>query len=237
MIVSRQAASYSPHYPSIEPDTPEPNTLRPSTSTKSNTSEHPPADRETQRQLPTHRLKRNRDWLHYAAYFVGVGSLVFVAQSDEPKQIESAVIAGSIAAGCVISRDWYKARLDPTMANDPSALIGLFNEMLHAGRAQVNINAAHLKRVEFLQTDLVEAMREFNDMLRLDPAEVEQRLRGVQSANLTDALSAVNLPPRSPLGQPISSSIDAAPSTGSTYVPPSETVRQSTQLRRPGFDA
>ena len=236
MIVSRQAASYSPHYPAIEPDTPEQNTLRPSTSTKSNTSEHPTADREPQCQLPTHRLKRNRDWLHYAAYFVSVGSLVFVAQSDEPKQIESAVIAGSIAASCVISRDWYKARLDPTMANDPSALIGLFNEMLHAGRAQVNLNAAHLKRVEFLQTDLVEAMREFNDMLRLDPTEVEQRLRGVQSANLTDALSAVNLPPRSPLGQPISS-MDAAPSTGSTYVPPSETVRQSTQLRRPGFDA
>jgi CBS-domain-containing membrane protein len=186
------------------------------------------------KQSRSARFKADNNLLHYAAYFIAVGSLVFIAQTDEPKQIENAVLAGAIASGAVVSRDWYKARLDPDMAADPTALIGLFNEMLHAGRAQANVNAAHLKRVEFLQADLVEAMRDFNDMLRLNPAEVEQRLREIQTANLTSALPPLNIsyPPGT---NGINNA--AEPSLGVTHVPESATLRQSDRLRRPGFDA
>jgi hypothetical protein len=176
-------------------------------------------------------VKARHDLLHYAAYFIGVGSLVFVAQTDEPRQIESAVMAGAIASTCVISRDWYKARLDPNMATDPTALIALFSEMLDAGRAQANTNAAHLKRVEFLQTDLVEAMRDFNDLLRLDPAAVEQQLKAIQTAHLTSALPPLNIPHSNGLNNA------AEPPIGVTHVPDSATIRQSDRLHRPGFDA
>lgn len=183
---------------------------------------------------PSTRPKQEKNLLHYAAYFIGIGSLVFVAQSDQPKQIETALLAGAIASGCVVSRDWYKARLDPNMAADPTALIGLFSEMLDAGRAQANTNAAHLKRVEFLQTDLVEAMRDFNDMLRLEPADVEQRLKAIQTTHLTSALPIINVP--NPLG---ANGINnaAEPPSNSTHIPDSTTLRQSESLRRHGFDA
>jgi hypothetical protein len=192
------------------------------------------SSRSDPKQKPSVRFKGRNDLLHYAAYFVAVGSLVFVAQTDEPKQIENAVLAGAIASGAVVSRDWYKARLDPNMAADPTALIGLFSEMLDAGRAQSNTNAAHLKRVEFLQTDLVEAMRDFNDLLRLDPADVEQRLKAIQTAHLTSALPPLNVP--YPLGENgINNAADSP--LGGTHVPDSTTLRQSESLRRPGFDA
>ena len=106
--------------------------------------------------------------------------------------------------------------------------------MLHAGRAQANTNAAQLKRVEFLQTDLVEAMRDFNDMLRLEPAEVEQRLKAIQTANLTSALPIVNVP--HPPGTNGINNVAESPA-GTTYVPDSTTVKQSEVIRRPGFDA
>jgi CBS-domain-containing membrane protein len=144
------------------------------------------------------------------------------------------VIAGAIASGAVVTRDWYKARLDPSMANDPTALIGLFSEMLHAGRDQANTNAAHLKRVEFLQTDLVEAMRDLNDSLRLDPAAIEQQLRAIQSAHLTSALPTLNVP--NP-GEANVINNHMASSVGATHIPDSTTLRQSERLRRPGFDA
>jgi hypothetical protein len=192
------------------------------------------SSRSDPKQKPSVRVKGRNDLLHYAAYFVAVGSLVFVAQTDEPKQIENAVLAGAISCGAVVSRDWYKARLDPNMAADPTALIGLFSEMLDAGRAQANTNAAHLKRVEFLQMDLVEAMRDFNDMLRLDPADVEQRLKSIQTANLSSALPPLNIP--YPLG---TSGINNAAESplGVTHVPDTATLRQSDRLMRPGFDA
>jgi len=44
------------------------------------------------RQLPI-RLNGKHDLLHYGAYFVGVASLVFVAQTNEPKQVENALLA------------------------------------------------------------------------------------------------------------------------------------------------
>jgi hypothetical protein len=179
------------------------------------------------------RFKADHNLLHYAAYCIGIGGLVFVAQTGEPKQIENAVMVGAIASGAVVSRDWYKARLDPNMAADPTALIGLFSEMLDAGRAQANINAAHLKRVEFLQTDLVEAMRDFNDMLRLNPDEAQQRLRAIQTANLSSAL------PLSIPYPPGTSGINNAAESplGVTHVPDTATLRQSDRLMRPGFDA
>jgi hypothetical protein len=180
------------------------------------------------------RFKADNNLLHYAAYFIGVGSLVFVAQTGEPKQIESAVLAGAIASGAVVSRDWYKARLDPNMAADPTALIGLFSEMLDAGRAQANTNAAHLKRVELLQVDLVEAMRDLNDLLRLDPADVEQRLKAIQTAHLTSALPTLNVS-YPPGANSINNAADSP--LGVTHVPDSTTLRQSESLRRPGFDA
>jgi hypothetical protein len=193
----------------------------------------PTPDATASKQKRSTQRKGRNDLLHYAAYFVAVGSLVFVAQIDEPKQIENAVLAGAISCGAVVSRDWYKARLDPNMAADPTALIGLFSEMLDAGRAQANSNAAQLKRVEFLQTDLVEAMRDFNNLLRLDPADVEQRLKAIQTANLSSALpfniayppgtAGINNAAESPLGV--------------THVPDSTTLRQSDRLHRPGFDA
>jgi hypothetical protein len=191
------------------------------------------SSRSTPKQKPSVRVKGRNDLLHYAAYFMAVGSLVFVAQTDEPKQIENAVLAGAISCGAVISRDWYKARLDPNMAADPTALIGLFSEMLDAGRAQANTNAAHLKRVEFLQTDLVEAMRDFNDMLRLNPDEAQQRLRAIQTANLSSALP-LNIP-----YPPGTSGINNAAESplGVTHVPDAATLRQSDRLMRPGFDA
>lgn len=144
-------------------------------------------------------------------------------------------MAGAIASSCVISRDWYKARLNPSMANDPSGLINLFSEMLHAGRAQANTNAAHLKRVEFIQVDLVEAMRDLNDLLRLDSAEVEQRLRAIQTAHLTSALPSISLP--NPLADNAINNQTARSPAAETYVPDSTTLRQSESIRRPGFDA
>jgi hypothetical protein len=183
---------------------------------------------------PSVQLKSRNDLLHYAAYFLGVGGLVFVAQTGEPRQIESAVIAGAIASTCAASRDWYKARLDPSMANDPTMLIGLFNEMLHAGRAQANTNAAHLKRVEFLQTDLVAAMRELNDSLRLDPAEVEQQLKAIQTAHLTSVLPTLSVPNS---GEANAINNCMASPVGATHIPNSTTLRQSDPIRRPGFDA
>jgi hypothetical protein len=184
--------------------------------------------RSAPKQKPSVRFQGRNDLLHYAAYFMAVGSLVFVAQTDEPKQIENAVMAGAIASGAVISRDWYKARLNPNMAADPTALIGLFSEMLDAGRAQANTNAAHLKRVEFLQVDLVEAMRDFNDLLRLDPVQVEQQLRAIQTTNLTSALPTLNI--SYPTG---ADSLNNA----ATHAPDSTTLKQSQPLHRPGFDA
>ena len=179
------------------------------------------------------RLQGKRDLLHYAAYFLGVGSLVFVAQMGEPKQVKHSLLAGAIASGTVVSRDWYKARLDPNMAADPNAFIALFSEMLHAGRAQANTNSANMKRVEFLQTDLVEAMRELNDLLRLEPAEIEQKLRQVQTAHLTSALPTLNMP-----YPPGTNGINnTAESPGTTHIPNSTTVRQSSGIRSPGFDA
>ena len=187
------------------------------------------------------RPKRQTPLLEYAAYFATVGTLVFVAQTREPKQIETALLAGAISAASVVSRDWYKARLDPSLAEDSNNCIGLFNEMLHAGRAQANANAAQLKRAEFLQTDLIEAMRDFNDLLRLDAAEVEQRLKAIQSAHLTSALPPFVVP--NPLAQnainnsAINNQAAAVPPIGDTHVPDSTTLRQSSVMRRPGFDA
>ena len=167
-----------------------------------------------------------------------MGALTFIAQTDEPKQTQHAILTGAIACGAVVSRDWYKARLDPDMATDPTGFIGLFSEMLHVGRAQANINAAQLKRVEFLQADLIEAMRDFNDMLRLEPAEVEQKLQAIQTAHLTSALPP-NLPtlnvPYPPGTNGVNNATDAG--TGVTHIPDSTTVRQSEVIRRPGFDA
>ena len=181
------------------------------------------------------RLKGKNPLLEYAAYFVAVGSLVFVAQTREPKQVENALLAGAISAASVVSRDWYKARLDPNLAEDSNGFISLFNEMLHAGRAQANANAAQLKRAEFLQTDLVEAMRDFNDLLRLDAAEVEQRLKAIQTANLSSALPTIAVP--NPLAKNAINNSAAVPPIGDTHVPDSTTLRQGSVMRRPGFDA
>lgn len=172
----------------------------------------------------------NHDLLHYAAYFLGVGGLVFVTQSGQPAQLKQSVIAGAIASGAVVSRDWFKARLDPNMANDPSALISLFNEMLHAGRAQVNVNAAHLKRVEFLQVDLKDALVSFNDLLRLEPDAIAERLQAAQSIRFAQALPTP-LPPPIPMTAPTANQISE------THVPPATTVQQSFSATRPGFDA
>ena len=181
-------------------------------------------------------IQRRSPLLHYAAYFLAVGSIVFVAQTGEPRQKENALLAGTISAASVLSRDWYKARLSPRIATNPDGLIELFSEMLDAGRAQANANAAQLKRVSFLQTDLVEAMRDLNDQLRLDPEEVDQRLRAIQTANLTDALPTINVP--NPLADSAINNNAAPPITdGTTYIPDSKTVRQSEVIRRPGFDA
>lgn len=181
--------------------------------------------------------RKESNLLHYLAYFSGVGLLTLTVQTGEPRQAENAVIAGAIASVSVMSRDWYKARLDPSMANDPTGLINFLSEILHTGRAQGNLNAAHMKRVEFLQSDLVEAMRDFNDTLRLDPAEIEQRLRNIQSANLTSALPAVGIPPTPPTvsGNAINNALETPASA--THAPSSATVRQSAGLRRAGFDA
>ena len=162
---------------------------------------------------------RQSPLLHYAAYFLSVGSLVLVIRSGEPKQVESAVIAGAIASGSVVSRDWYKAKAHPKLAEDPNAFIEVFSEMLHANRAQLNTGASQLKRVEFLQSDLVDALREFNDTLRLSPNEIEQRLRALQTNNLTQAFSELHQPPAS-----------------TTHIPDSTTVRQSVPIYRAGFD-
>ena len=181
------------------------------------------------------RLKGKHDLLDYAAYFLSVGSLVFVAQMGEPKQVEHTLLAGAIASGAVVSRDWNKARLDPNMAADPDAFILLFSEMLHAGRAQANTNSANMKRVEFLQVDLIEAMRDFNDLLRLEPAEIEQKLRQVQTAHLTSALPTLNVPYPPEANGGINNV--AEPAAGITHIPDSATVKQSGVIRRPGFDA
>ena len=212
---------------------PTPDSLQPQT------TPHPKTHPKTQppRQLPI-RLNGKHDLLHYGAYFAVVASLVFVAQTNEPKQVENALLAGAISAASVVSRDWYKARLDPNMAADPNAFIGLFNEMLQAGRNQANSNTAQLQRVEFLQTDLVEAMRELNDQLRLEPAEVEQRLKAIQTAHLTNALPPLNL--SASLGSTNGSSNGSThgnAAAGVTHIPDSTTLRQSEPIRRPGFDA
>jgi|GEM_PF-2818068 len=220
---------------------PTPDSLQPQT------TPHPKTHPKTQppRQLPI-RLNGKHDLLHYAAYFVGIASLVFVAQTHEPKQVENALLAGAISAASVVSRDWYKARLDPNMAADPNAFIGLFNEMLQAGRNQANSNTAQLQRVEFLQTDLVEAMRELNDQLRLEPAEVEQRLKAIQTAHLTNALPPLNL--SASLGSTngnangstngsANGSTHGSAAASVTHIPDSTTLRQSEPIRRPGFDA
>ena len=202
--------------------------------TASNPSPHsPPTSTPTTTQKT--RLKGKTHLLEYAAYFVAVGSLVFIAQTREPKQVENALLAGAISAASVVSRDWYKARLDPSLADDSNGFIGLFNEMLHAGRAQANANAAQLKRAEFLQTDLVEAMRDFNDLLRLDAAEVEQRLKAIQTAHLTSALPTIAVP--NPLAQNAINNTATVPPIGDTHVPDSTTLRQGSVMRRPGFDA
>jgi hypothetical protein len=204
------------------------------TSQNSPPNPQPNNHRSTAPPKPSVQLKSRNDLLHYAAYFIGVGGLVFVAQTGESKQIENAVIAGAIASGAVVTRDWYKARLDPNMTADPTALIGLFNEMLHAGRDQANTNAAHLKRVEFLQTDLVEAMRDLNDSLRLDPAVIEHQLREIQSAHLSNALPTLSVP--NP-GEANAINNQMASPVGATHIPDNTTLRQSDRLRRPGFDA
>ncbi|MEO0516057.1 MAG: hypothetical protein AAF171_02025 [Cyanobacteria bacterium P01_A01_bin.116] len=199
----------------------------------------PPAN--TAPTTPEQKPLRSRNsLLHYAAYFAGVASLVFIARTNEPKQIETALLAGAISATSVVSRDWYKARLSPSMAEDPTALISLFSEMLHAGRAQANTNAAQLKRVEFLQTDLVEAMRELNNRLRLDPAEVEKRIKAIQAEHLTSTLPALNgsLPlMENTGGNAKGSAVHSSNAVGATYIPDSTTLHQSESLRRPGFDA
>jgi len=190
---------------------------------------------ETVSQPQSLRHQRRRDLLHYLAYFSAVGALTFIAQTGEPKQAEQAILAGAISAGAVISRDWYKARLEPNLAADPTAFIGLFSEMLQAGRAQANRNTAQLQRVELLQTDLVEAMRDFNDLLRLDPAAVEQQLKAIQATHLTSALPMLHTPYPNGTNGSIHNATDLPHS--STHVPDSTTVRQSQPIRRPGFDA
>lgn len=181
-------------------------------------------------------LKKRSPLLHYAAYFFAVSSVVFIAQTGEPKQKENALLAGAISAASVVTRDWYKARLSPSLAADPDGLIELFSEMLDAGRAQANTNAAQLKRVSFLQTDLIEAMRDLNDQLRLNPEEVDQRLREIQTANLTNALPTINVP--KPLADSAVNNSAVPPTAGgTTRIPDSTTLRQSEVIRRPGFDA
>ncbi|MEO1396097.1 MAG: hypothetical protein AAFV90_24630 [Cyanobacteria bacterium J06634_5] len=186
----------------------------------------------TETTPPTQRsTKPARNWLHYAAYFLCTGSLVFIAQNGEPRQIEDAVMAGAIACGAAVSRDWYKARLAPNLAHDSTAAIQLFNEMLHAGRAQANTNAAHLKRVEFLQTDLVEAMTALNNTLRQSPEEIEQALSATSPFPLA-GLPVIQMPKPVPAQPPP----DVA-TNGGTHIPDSTTVQQSIQAARPGFDA
>ena len=191
---------------------------------------------DASRNQPKPKKKGRNNLLQYFAYFIGIGSIVFIAQAGEPKQVKNAVLAGVISASSVISRDWYKARLDPDMAEDPTGFIGLFSEMLHAGRAQANTNAAQMKRVAFLQTDLIEAMRDFNNLLRLDADEVEQRLKAIQTTNLSSALPSITVP--NPLAEnaPNNRVEIPTPAEASTYIPDSTTIRQSQVLRRPGFD-
>ena len=192
---------------------------------------------DASRSQPKPKKRGRNNLLQYLAYFIGIGSIVFIAQAGEPKQVKNAVLAGVISASSVISRDWYKARLDPDMAEDPTGFIGLFSEMLHAGRAQANTNAAQMKRVEFLQTDLIEAMRDFNNLLRLDADEVEQRLKAIQTTNLSSALPSITVP--NPLAEnaPNNRVEIPTPAEASTYIPDSTTIRQSQVIRRPGFDA
>ena len=187
-------------------------------------------------KLPTPKEKSHtplakpyRDLLHYAIYFSCVGGLVFIAQNGEPRQIEDALLTGGIASGAVVSRDWYKARLAPNLAHDSTAAIHLFNEMLHAGRAQANTNAAHLKRVEFLQTDLVDAMTALNDTLRQSPEEIEQAFRGSPPSPIA-GLPVIQIPVPAPPSPEVVTN-------GGTHVPDSATVQQSSSAARPGFDA
>lgn len=191
------------------------------TTTNPTTAPTPPPQRST---------KPCRNWLHYAAYFICTGSLVFIAQNGEPRQTENALLTGAISCGAVVSRDWYKARLDPNLAHDSTAAIGLFGEMLHAGRAQANTNAAHLKRVEFLQTDLVEAMTALNNTLRQSPEEGEPPL-SVPSPSSLAGLPVIQMPGPVPTQPPLE-----VATNGGTHIPDSTTVQQSIQLARPGFD-
>ena len=50
----------------------------------------------------------------------------------------------------------------------------------------------HRLRVEFLQSNLVDALRDFNDTLRLGPDEIEHRLMALQTHNLTQAFSELH---------------------------------------------
>jgi hypothetical protein len=75
-------------------------------------------------------------------------------------------------------------------------------------------------------------MRDFNDLLRLDPAAVEQQLKAIQATHLTSALPMLHTP--YPNGN-IHNAADLPHSH--THVPDSTTVRQSQPIRRPGFDA
>ena len=81
-------------------------------------------------------------------------------------------------------------------------------------------------------------MRELNDQLRLEPAEVEQRLKAIQTAHLTNALPSLNL--STPLGSSNGSAnggTNGSTAAGVTHIPDSTTLRQSEPIRRPGFDA
>ena len=182
------------------------------------------------------RPPRQRTLLHYIAYFLGAGGLIFITQSGEPKQIENALATGALVSAAVVSRDWFKARFSPSLAADPDRALALFSEMLDTGRAQATANSKQMHRVAFLQTDLIEAMRDFNDLLRLDPEEINQRLRAIQTTNITSSLPvALNIP--FPEGTDPTSNAADPTGVADTFVPDSTTVKQSQSLGRPGFDA
>lgn len=176
-----------------------------------------------------------RNLLHYLAYFASVGAVVFIARTGTPRQAEDALIAGAISAGSVISRDWFKARLSPHLSEDPSAALVYLSAAIEVVREQANHNGAQLERASFLQKDLISAMQDLNDLLRLSPAEVEAQLKEIQRGSLTNAFSAFG---ESGFGN---SELPAPPAqngtSSTTYVPDSTTLRQSYRTNRPGFDA
>ena len=176
-----------------------------------------------------------RNFLHYLAYFASVGAVVFIARTGTPRQAEDALIAGAISAGSVISRDWFKARLSPHLSEDPSATIAYLSTAIEVVREQANHNGAQLARASFLQKDLISAMRDLNDLLRLSPAEVEAQLKEIQRGSLANAFSAFgesSFSASEPSMPPAHSSTSSA-----THVPDSTTLRQSYRANRPGFDA